>query len=221
VAEEAGGVLPLANARCVAGRRGVSCWWVEYRGRVHRRRGSQGAHGVHYLLLNGRCEEVELAGAYTVGEAFEGGVGQHPVVVTVAESHHRVVELAVKHGVVRHAAHCDGRGRLAVETEVHETIRKSVTLRNRGVPQVDVVLRCRRMVTTCPALPMTTGVVDVAVVPTDVKEAAVGESRLPRRWRSLTSEGTFQRSVVARREQRCVCGGCVCRSSVSVEMGMC
>jgi hypothetical protein len=221
VAEEAGSVLPFADARCVANGCGCVCWRVENRGRVYRRRSSEGVHGIHYLLLNGGGKEVKLAGAHAMGKAVEGRVGQHPAgAAAAAKSHHRIVELVIEHGAVGHAAHSDGRGGLAVETKVYEAIGESVALRDRGVPQVDVVLRCRRMVTACPARPMTTGVVDVAVVPTDVEETVVGESSLPRYWRRLTGEGTLQRGVVARRQQRCGCSGCVCRGGVSVEMSM-
>lgn len=60
----------------------------------------------------------------------------------------------------------------------------------------------------------------MAVVPTDVEKAVAGKGRLARRRGSLTSESTLDRSVVARRQQRCGCGGGMRRSGVSMEMCM-
>jgi hypothetical protein len=88
VAEEAGSVLPFADARCIAnGCRGIR-WSVENRGCVYRGRSSEGVHGVHYLLLNGGGKEVKLAGAHAMGKAVEGRVGQHPAGAAIAEPHH-------------------------------------------------------------------------------------------------------------------------------------
>jgi hypothetical protein len=58
----------------------------------------------------------------------------------------------------------------------------------------------------------------MAVLSTDVEKAVVGKGRLARRWGSFAIESAFERSIIARGEQRRRCGGGVYRSSVSIEM---
>lgn len=78
----------------------------------------------------------------------------------------------------------------SLQTEVEEVVGKAITPSHRCVPDVEMLLRCRRTVTASPGVTVAARVVNVTVIARDV-EVAVRTIVLVGCRRRMAAKGTF------------------------------